>query len=454
MDKNLVDGLSSGFLSNNPYFSAGFGLLGVGAGLAILRQGGRRLASTIKRQMLVTLEIPSKDKSYQWILNWISEEARKSNLMALTRMQRGARMGYFEKKIIAATNPRQLSVQTQFKQHDNGNVSADFNFVPGPGKHLFKYNQCWIQVDRVRETKMLDLVNGAPWETVTLTTLNRDREIFAEILENAQKRAIEQQEGKTVIFNSVGPEWRPFGPPRKKRLLNSVVLDKGIGESLVKDVKEFINNSKWYDDRGIPYRRGYLLYGPPGTGKTSFIQALSGELGYNICVLNLSERGHTDDRLNYLLTVAPERSIILLEDIDAAFNKVRTSNDQGGYQGSMVTFSGLLNALDGVSSSEERIIFMTTNHIERLDPALIRPGRVDYKVYLGNATDYQINAMFNRFYPSVSNDKLSEKFTSLLSNYSISTAQLQGHFVQHKADPQDAIKNVGEIISNAKRISG
>lgn len=70
---------------------------------------------------------------------------------------------------------------------------------------------------------------------------------------------------------------------------------------------------------GIPYRRGYLLYGPPGCGKSSFITALAGELNFGICVLNLSERGLTDDRLNHLLAVAPQNSIILLEDIDAAF---------------------------------------------------------------------------------------------------------------------------------------
>ena len=70
---------------------------------------------------------------------------------------------------------------------------------------------------------------------------------------------------------------------------------------------------------GIPYRRGYLLHGPPGCGKSSFITALAGELSFGICVLNLSERGLTDDRLNHLLCVAPQNTIILLEDIDAAF---------------------------------------------------------------------------------------------------------------------------------------
>lgn len=80
--------------------------------------------------------------------------------------------------------------------------------------------------------------------------------------------------------------------------------------------------------KGIPYRRGYLLHGPPGSGKSSFIQALAGSLSYDICLLNLSERGLTDDKLNYLMSNAPERSFILIEDVDAAFNKrVQTSED-------------------------------------------------------------------------------------------------------------------------------
>lgn len=60
-----------------------------------------------------------------------------------------------------------------------------------------------------------------------------------------------------------------------------------------------------YAERGIPYRRGYLLYGPPGTGKSSFISALAGHIGYSICMLSLSERTLDDDRLNFLLNNTP-----------------------------------------------------------------------------------------------------------------------------------------------------
>lgn len=141
---------------------------------------------------------------------------------------------------------------------------------------------------------------------------------------------------------------------------------------------------------GIPYRRGYLLHGPPGGGKSSFIMALAGELSYGICVLNLGDRGLTDDRLNHLLSSAPQNSIILLEDVDAAFVSREESPQsiyffqhknfwcflcsfcfcfisvKHAYEGlSRLTFSGLLNCLDGVASAEGRILFMTTNYPER-----------------------------------------------------------------------------------------
>eukprot|EP00461_Guttulinopsis_vulgaris_P004644 UN04646 len=116
-------------------------------------------------------------------------------------------------------------------------------------------------------------------------------------------------------------------------------------------------------------------------------------MGYSICVLSLNDRGLSDDRLLHLMTDIPPRSIVLLEDIDAVFNQRESSYS--------VTFSGLLNALDGVTSIDERIVFMTTNHLEKLDPALIRPGRVDAKIFIGDSTPYQQKKMFKTFFPDV-----------------------------------------------------
>jgi chaperone BCS1 len=110
----------------------------------------------------------------------------------------------------------------------------------------------------------------------------------------------------------------------------------------------------------------------------------------------------------------------------------------------MVTFSGLLNALDGVAATEERIVFMTTNHLERLDPALIRPGRVDVQVQVGLATPSQIRRIFLRFYPSHPQlgDKLSAGLKSQDASKLPSMAQLQGYFMFFKTSPEEAVNHI------------
>merc|ERR1719316_31803 len=108
----------------------------------------------------------------------------------------------------------------------------------------------------------------------------------------------------------------------------------------------------------------------------------------------------TDDRLQHILAVVPPRCIVLLEDIDFAVTQDTKPTESGPYAGVMrVSFSGLLNALDGVVATEERIIFMTTNHYDKLPRVLIRPGRVDLSVYIGVASKSQVNQMFLRFFP-------------------------------------------------------
>lgn len=409
---------------NNPYFAAGGGLMLLGTSLALARQGIVKSLGFLYRQMLVDLEIPLKDKSYLWFLEWMSKYKNRSS--------------------------RHLSVETNFIQHDNGAISTKFSLVPGPGKHLINYKGAYMLVNRERSGKLLDMTSGTPFETVTLTTLYRDRGLFYELLGEAKRMALKAREGKTVLFTSWGPEWRPFGNPRKKRMLGSVILDNGISEGILEDVKDFLESGDWYHKRGIPYRRGYLLYGPPGSGKTSYIQALAGELDYNICILNLSENNLTDDRLNHLMNHIPERSILLLEDIDAAFNKRKQTEEKGFTSG--VTFSGLLNALDGVASAEECITFMTTNHPEKLDPALLRPGRVDFKVMINNATEYQIEKMFLRFYED--EFELCKEFLTKFKNLkldNVSTAQLQGLFVYNKRDPKQAIEMI-ETLKNPNTV--
>lgn len=414
--------------------------MGVGVGLTVLRQGLVFGTTALRRRLLVSLEVNNKDRAYEWFLAWLAHNAQSAAPTSSRRAESWLRS-------------HQLSVETAVEQRSNGSSSVLFRLVAGPGTHWFKYGGAWMQMKRERETRSMQLMSGTPWETVTVTTLSRDRHLFSKLLTEARDLALRGQEGKLVIRTAWGIEWKPFGQPRRKRPLHSVVLDTGVSEKVEQDVKAFLRRRQWYADRGIPYRRGYLLHGPPGSGKTSYIQALAGSLSYDICLLNLSERGLGDDKLNHLLSNAPERSFILIEDVDAAFNKrVQTSED--GYQSS-VTFSGFLNALDGVASGEERIIFMTTNHFGKLDPALIRPGRVDLSVLVDNASPTQARTLFTRFYGGSESvqpelvERMGQQVEGLttkeMSNgREISMAALQGLFIRNSA--QDAVKTLPELF--------
>jgi chaperone BCS1 len=398
--------------------------------------------------MLVDVEITLKDEAYPWLLHWMAANQR-------AQMNGTKPIGKKEKGIIAALVNKftpglhHLQIQTSKVNRPDGATHTHFSLVPGPGRHILRYRNAFIAVNRQRE-KTLDLSAGIPFETVTLTTLYSYRHIFQELFTEAHQLAQQMREGKTIIYNSWGTEWKPFGDPKRKRPIESVVLEEGVKERILDDIQAFLTARTWYLDRGIPYRRGYLLYGPPGTGKSSFIQALAGELDFNIAILNVSERGLTDDRLNHLLSKVPPRTIVLLEDADAAFTN-RTQVNAEGYSGATVTFSGLLNALDGVASAEERIIFLTTNHVERLDQALVRPGRVDMTIWLGEATAYQMEGLWDRFYADQDKDgKGKEKFMHRARELGLvghaSTAALQGLFLYNKGDMDGAIKMAEGLV--------
>ncbi|PKS11797.1 hypothetical protein jhhlp_001090 [Lomentospora prolificans] len=440
-------------LFDNPLFAGGIGLAGLGAVAATARKGVLVAAASARRRLLVNLEISRQDPAYPWILAWLS--------------QLSPQQGFIASRLTRINN---FSVTTTASTKGTGPGSSgrpSFFVQPGYGRHIVRYRWAYIGVNREKHNTA-NMNTGEPHEIVQLTTLWAHRHIFDEVLQEARALAERAHEGKTVVYSARGLEWAPLGDPRKKRPLGSVVLDEGVKERIVGDVEDFLQRQQWYVDRGIPYRRGYLLYGPPGTGKSSFIQALAGELNYSVAMINLSEMGMTDDKLAYLLTKLPKRSILLLEDADAAFVN-RRQRDADGYSGATVTFSGLLNALDGVAAGEERIAFLTTNHIDRLDPALKRPGRVDVMERIGEATTYQATQMWDRFYGDVDADhKGREMFLAKLHGLGLlrdsnstrveaedvaaerrctSPAAIQGLFLMNKENMMGAIEMAEEYFT-------
>ncbi|XP_037044396.1 mitochondrial chaperone BCS1-like [Bradysia coprophila] len=330
---------------------------------------------------------------------------------------------------------------------------------------LFFHKRTLIGVTRkiIPELKNYHL----PTEIYTITAYGtRNKQVLIEMLDEARKR-LEKKPSKQINYfkakHQMGSSnWklvRRFQP----RTLSSIVLKDGIMDAIQKDLDEFIESREWYKERGIPYRRGYLLYGPPGCGKTSFVKAIAGQIGYDIYEVQLSNQQLTDESLNILMSSIDKNAILLFEDVDAVFvprmQDEANSVEVNGFAGKLkyreakgsLSFSGLLNAIDGVASEEDYIVFMTTNQIEKLDSALIRPGRIDMRQLIDYPDEHQITAFFRRFYPNC-DDTVAETFAKAVTKLKCnpSVAQIQGVFLKHKHTPEDNLQDVDMLVEICK----
>lgn len=195
-------------------------------------------------------------------------------------------------------------------------------------------------------------------------------------------------------------QWKNGGNMRL-RPLDSVILRDGQLPPIMEDLEMFLKAEKQYLRRSIPWHRGYLFHGPPGTGKTSLAMGLASQFGLNLFYIPLGDMDK-DASLIDLIGGVTERSILLFEDVDvfSAATK-RTKDDHSS------SLSALLNALDGAMTPHGLITVMTTNNLEALDSALVRPGRVDRLEELGYVDEDQASRLFRNFYPEAKEEACS-----------------------------------------------
>lgn len=155
------------------------------------------------------------------------------------------------------------------------------------------------------------------------------------------------------------------------RTLESVVLKEGQLERLTSDLAAFLAAEDEYTRMSQPWHRGYLLHGAPGTGKTSAARAIANHFGLPTYYLPLGDIDSDTDLMSFVGQIEP-RSVLLIEDADA----FHTTTDREEMD-KKVSIAGMLNALDGIFTPHGLIMVMTTNNRDKLDPALIRAGRVD-----------------------------------------------------------------------------
>lgn len=288
---------------------------------------------------------------------------------------------------------------------------------PGEGVHILRVDGRWLWLQRELQ------VGQSVFEKISLSVFGRSPGYLADFLQAAiDARAARETDTLSVYIPNPfhGGDWMR-ARLGSRRPLSSVVLKAGQGEALLADLERFFDSRERYARLGVPWRRGYLLHGPPGTGKTSLVTALASELHLNVCTLSLASPIVTDEKIHTLLAAVPQRSLLLIEDVDAFFRERDAAHAQV-----RLSFSGFLNALDGVATQEGMVLFMTTNHLDRLDPALIRAGRIDERVELGWADEDQLRRLYRKFHDDPA---AAEAFAREKAGRKLSPAAVQGELM-------------------------
>ena len=255
-----------------------------------------------------------------------------------------------------------------------------------------------------------------------------------------------KDEIKLLLSSDEGGYFTSLGH-RKKRNLNTIYLPSKQKQKMIDDLTYFLDEKTKakYAKLGILHKRTYLFEGIPGSGKSSFIMALASHFGYNLAIISFTPKMHDNDLIRLLRSLEEKEEnkvFIIFEDMDCIF-KERKSNDESR---NMITFSGILNALDGITTRDNMICFITTNYKQHLDSALIRPGRVDSIFRFDYVNKEQVIDIFTAF--TERGDK-AQLFYDELSrfNINISASLLQQYLIKYIDEPDinKVIDNIDEI---------
>lgn len=387
--------------------------------------------------------IDDEDDLFHKILTWVAKQRMSKRSRSIKAVSRNAGSGTeYERD--------QNSALDEHGIFNFGKWSANISprYEPYYGVHHLWHRGRLFVFDRSRREvqQTTGYLAAKDEELVKLSCIGRSTGPIRNLLAHIKTWSLETETELTSIRRPSNHERARYAGvwdrlrSKPSRPIETVILDPEQKKRIIADINEYLHpaSPRWYARRGIPHRRGYLFHGAPGVGKTSLAYALAGVFGLEIFCISLLDPSLTESTLNRLFANLPHRCIVLLEDIDSAgltrddksdaplsdtastkkqngelsaetiANAIKSataaSNRKGpkhgdalGEQGG-ISLSGLLNAIDGVAAHEGRVLIMTTNHPEKLDDALIRPGRVDLQVEFTLATKEQIHDIFVRMY--------------------------------------------------------
>lgn len=384
-------------------FSGGLGVSLMAGVLYSVRALPKHIYQFLLWRFSVELEILNNDPTYQRVDEWLAAHPY-------------------------AKRARRLRASTSYQHEESVSICT-----PGAGSHVIWRRGRPLVFYRGSVDKPIGSGFNASTERIIIRTWGTDPTPLHRLVDEVQD--FRKQQGKTVDVFLYRHYWR-LACRKVKRDLDSVILPSKTIDTLVGDIDKFLSSRDHYARLGVPYRMGVLLEGPPGCGKTSLVMALASHYSRPVYALNLGSIPN-DDTLIEAITSVPEHGILLIEDLDATEAsaarveepkaKIVTPGEVQPQEARTLSLSGLLNAIDGVFSRDGRILIMTTNHPEKIDEALLRPGRADLKLHIGPLEHQEVQRMCARF---LGDPKVALDFSARVQP-PITPSELQGKLLRH-----------------------
>ncbi|MCJ1399499.1 hypothetical protein MMC11_002701 [Xylographa trunciseda] len=345
----------------------------------------------------VSISIVSSDPFYGEVIEWLTVNVTNSR-------------GHGAVRLTASTDNSSRAVAKA--------CTTDLQYEPATQSSLWFMRGWWVIYSSRQAIAVDSLYGHIPGDGppmvpgIKFTTLGFSPNCLKAFLEECGSAAVSKAKSFTTFYKYSEDKQQFKGVKRPTRPLKTINLEPKYKEQLVEDIRRYLKPASihFYATRGIPHRRGYLFHGPPGTGKTSMSVALAGHFQLDLYIINLAAFTKGDAALAETFETIPRKCIILLEDIDSAgikrenirkeigIDAKATTKDKAKKFKHSITLSGLLNAIDGATAQEGRVLIMTTNDPEALDEALIRPGRIDMQTFFGPVSQKVAEEIFVRMY--------------------------------------------------------